>query len=252
MDVFSYQLVCTDQNIRFPFTKTFKQAFYFGICSGSADVIDRAGKIFESFAEGLIMLQSQHCGWNQHRDLFVVADGFEGGPYGHLRFSESDIAANQPVHWLIQFHVFFDFGRGFELIGGILVNKGGFQSLLQIGIGAVGKTFLLQALRIQLNKVAGNVFYFALAPVFHLFPGPAAQLVYGRLAAIFAPVFGNTMQIVNAYKDGIVVFVNNFDDFLHFPVDFRLEQTAETSHTVIDVHHVIAELELKQFLHAQG
>ena len=48
--------------------------------------------------ERVVVLHRQDRGRHQHRDLLAVHDRLEGRTHGHFRFSEPDIAADQPVH----------------------------------------------------------------------------------------------------------------------------------------------------------
>ena len=51
-----------------------------------------------------------------------------------------------------------------------------------------------------------------------------------------------------AYKNDIIILVNQLHHFLHFPIHIGFDETAELPHPVIHMHHVITLLKLVQFL----
>ena len=60
------------------------------------------------------------------------------------------------------------------------------------------------------------------------------------------------MQGVYAHKDDVVVLVGELDDLLHLAVDFGANQSAESADTVVDVHDVVAHLDLVELFEREG
>ena len=81
-------------------------------------------------AEGLVMLLGQHRGRREHGDLLAVHHRLERGADRHLRLAEADIAADEPVHRALGFHVGLGRGDRGKLVGGFLVQKRVFKLLL--------------------------------------------------------------------------------------------------------------------------
>ncbi len=123
------------------------------------------------------MLQCQYCRWDEHRHLFAVVNAFECCPDGHFRFAESHIAANQPVHGMGSFHVFFHILCGFQLVGGVFINKRGLELVLQVSVGHKLKTFGSNTFGIKPDKVPCDIFYPFLGFVFQVLPRIRTQLV---------------------------------------------------------------------------
>ena len=48
--------------------------------------------------EGLEVLEGEHGGGREHRDLLAVAQRFERGAHGDLGLAVAHVAAQQPVH----------------------------------------------------------------------------------------------------------------------------------------------------------
>ena len=86
--------------------------------------------IRHAFAEVIVMLLRQHRRGHQHRHLFALHHGFEGGADGDFRFAKAHVAANQAVHRPGLFHVRLRFGNGGDLVGRFLVDEGVFKFVL--------------------------------------------------------------------------------------------------------------------------
>ena len=78
------------------------------------------------------------------------------------------VAADQPVHRVRRFHIFFKVGGCFFLVGRILINKGSFQFCLQVAIGREGITLLRFTYCVKFDQVAGYVFNFFFCGFFSL------------------------------------------------------------------------------------
>ena len=128
--IFPYQTVCADDDVDTAVGNTFERFFDLCRCACTAQVRNFYRKIFEPFAECLVVLECQNGGGNQYGHLLVVASCFECRPYGDFGFSEAHIAADEPVHWSVAFHVGFYFGRRFQLVGCVFVDKRGFELVL--------------------------------------------------------------------------------------------------------------------------
>ena len=124
------------------------------------------------------MLVGEHGGGYEYGHLLAVDGCLEGCAYGHLRLAESHVAAHKAVHWPLFLHVGFHSLSGGKLVGRILVDKRSLKFVLQISVGREGKSFLVAARGIELDKVAGNVFELAFGALFHLLPCSGAYAVY--------------------------------------------------------------------------
>ena len=69
------------------------------------------------------MLFGQNRGRAQYGDLFIFTDRLKSRPHGDFRLAEADVAAHQPVHRLIVFHIPLDVAHRFFLIGRQCIGK---------------------------------------------------------------------------------------------------------------------------------
>ena len=82
------------------------------------------------------MLLCQNCGRDKKSYLLAVLDGFEGGTYCYFGFAISDIPADQSVHNLFGFHVFFGIFNGGHLVIRFRIRELFFKFCLPDGIRA--------------------------------------------------------------------------------------------------------------------
>ncbi|MPM28418.1 hypothetical protein SDC9_74940 [bioreactor metagenome] len=102
-----------DDNVYFAFFQLGEDLFLFFRRAGAAQVIHFYGKIGQSSAERFVMLGGQHGGRYQNGRLFAIGGRFESRTYGYFRLAEAHVAAYQPVHRMVTFHIQLDFLRGF-------------------------------------------------------------------------------------------------------------------------------------------
>ena len=91
--------------------------------SESIQILHAAGEVFQSVAEGAVVLKGQQSSGYEHGHLFAVGHGFKGSPQGDLRLSKAHISTNEAVHWHGTFHIRFDIGRGLHLIRCVLIEE---------------------------------------------------------------------------------------------------------------------------------
>ena len=123
--------------------------------------------------------------------------------------------------------------------------------MLHEGVGREGKALFVASLGIELDEVAGDVFHLALGLLLHAFPGARPQFADAGRFTLLGPVFGQFVQGVYVDEENVVVLIDEFDDLLHGAVELGTEQPAELAHAVVDVHDVVAYLELAQLFERQ-
>src|ERR1700730_7806032 len=93
LHVFREQTVSTDQDVHFAgfdFLENFLLLFR---GAEAADHFDRDREGRKTLLERFVMLESEDSCGRQHSNLFVVADGLEGGAHGDFRFAVANVAA---------------------------------------------------------------------------------------------------------------------------------------------------------------
>ena len=172
LNVFSQDTVGTDKNIHFPFGKPFHYSLCLNSGAGTTQILHPARQAFQTLLEGLEMLISKHRGRHQN----------------------CNVTAHQAVHRTGTLHVGLHVGSSLALVGGILIDEGGFQLPLQEAVGTVLEPLLLAALRVEFYQVAGNILYLRLGAVFQLLPSSGAELVEAGRFTLLSLVLGNFMQ----------------------------------------------------------
>ena len=141
---------------------------------------------------------------------------------------------------------------GLLLVGSLLVRERRLQLMLQITVGRKGKTAALLALGIQLDEFAGNILDGALRGVLHALPRSRTELIDARRRiAVLILVARNAVQRMDIDQQHIAVPVFELHGLVHLAVLHRPHQTAETPHAVVDMHHVVARLQLVQLRHGK-
>lgn len=126
------------------------------------------------------------------------------------------------------------------MVGGILIDEGGFQLPLQEAVGTVLEPLLLAALRVEFYQVAGNILYLRLGAVFQLLPGSGAELVEAGRFTLLSLVLGNLVQRVDGDKHHIFVLIDNLHHLLRGVTVGDTYQSGKTPHTVVGMHHIVA------------
>ena len=169
--------MCADEYVEFA---AFEVARYLVFLLGGAEaveVVDVDGQPFESFGEGVEVLEGEYGGWDEDGDLLAVAHGLEGGADGHFGLAEAHVAAHQAVHRRGRLHIVLDVDSGLELVGSVLIHKGCFEFVLQVAVGAEGEAACGLAFGVKLYEVAGYVLDLLLGFLLEHLPGVAAQTV---------------------------------------------------------------------------
>ena len=203
-----------DEDVYLAFCHAAVDVVFFACGAEAVEVVDIDGQPLEPVAEGVVVLERQHGVWHQHGHLLGVAAGLEGGTDGHFGLAEAHVAAYKAVHGGRVFHVVFDVLGGFELVGGVLVEEGGFELLLQVAVGTVGIALRRLALGVEGNEVFGYVFDLFFGFLLEYLPGVAAQAVEGGGGAFLAHIAAYLVKAVDADVEGVVVFVDEAYDLL--------------------------------------
>ena len=121
--------------------------------------------------------------------------------------------------------------------------------MLHKTVRRISKPLLILPFGVKQNQVAGNVLHLLFGPLLHLLPGTCTQLIqFRRFAALFSLIFGKLVEGVDAYKNNIVVLINQFNGLLDASVHLCTYQSAELPHTVIDVYDIVAAGKLVKLL----
>lgn len=110
--------------------------------------------------QAAVVLRREHRRRREQRHLATAADGAVDGAHGDLGLAKADIAAHEPVHWLLHLHhVVRHLVEGALLVGRGLVREGRREGR-DARVGGVGRARLaceLLALGVHGDEVRGDV-----------------------------------------------------------------------------------------------
>ena len=143
-----------------------------------------------------------------------------------------------------RFHIFFEIGGSFLLVGRILVNERCLQLGLQITIARKSVAGLRLAFSVKLYQVAGYVFNFFFCGFLQALPGIGTEFIHPRYSAFFAAVLAYAVKRVDVYVQQVVIGIQQAYHLLHFTVYLYLLQTIVFAYAVVYVGNVIAGFKL--------
>ena len=135
------------------------------------------------------MLLGQQCGGNQHRNLPSRLHALERGADGDFRFSKSNIAADQSIHWLGGFHVTLGGRDGRELIGGLLPREGAFKFMLPWRVRRKRNAVRGRTHRLHAQHFRGQIAHRLRNAFFLRFPALSTHLAQRRLGRAGSNIF---------------------------------------------------------------
>src|SRR5690606_4945574 len=189
------------------------------------------------------MLERKNGSGYEYRHLFAIVHGLKWGTDGHFGLSEAYIPTSEPVHGPLAFHVLFDILGGSTLVRGVLIDKGGFQFVLQIAVRTILEPLFRSAFCVQLDQVEGYFLYPRFGLVLDLFPGSRSQFVYFWLGTVLAVEFGDFMQGVDAYVKNIAISVHQLYGLLFLALHIYFLEAPKLSDPVVYMGHVIPDFQ---------
>ena len=120
----------TDKNVYLPLRQVGQHLPGLPGTAGTRQIVDTHRHILQSLLERLVMLEGQHSRRHQYSHLLVVCSSLESGTDGNFRLTEAHVTTDQPVHRACAFHILLQLLRGFQLVGGILVEERSLQFVL--------------------------------------------------------------------------------------------------------------------------
>ena len=140
-EVFGEDFVGTDEDVNLAVFEVFLDTADFLGGTQAADVVNVAGKVFQTGLECVVVLKSQDGCWHKHSYLLAVGGCLEGCPDGNFRFSEAYVAAHQAVHRAIVLHICLDGFCCQFLVRSVFIYEGGFEFSLEVCVRRICETF---------------------------------------------------------------------------------------------------------------
>ena len=204
----------------------------------------RTGKRGKAILQRLHVLEGEHRGRREKRDLLAVHRRLERGAHGDLGLAVADVAAQQPIHRRRRFHVALDVGDRRALIRRQLPLEGVLELLLPVGVGAEGVTRHRLARGVELEQLLGHVAHGLLDARLGLLPGRAAQAIERRPGR--AGVLLNEIEPLDGDEQLVFAGVAKLHELLRLEPDVDPLESDEDADAVVDVDDEVAGLEVAE------
>ena len=159
LHVLGEQPMRADQDVHLP-RFDLQQDFLDLLCRAeAADHLNRYWERRKPLLEGFVVLEGEYGGRREHSRLLVITDRLERGAHRDFRLAVADIAAQQPVHGQLRFHVTLHVDDGLSLVLGLAEFEGVLKLLHPLGIGRELVALCGLTLRIELQQFVGHVLH---------------------------------------------------------------------------------------------
>ena len=220
------------------------------LCFGaleSAHRLDADGRAVKPREERLEVLLGEDRGRGEKGGLLAVHGGDEGGAHGDLRLAVAGVAADEAIHRLGGGHVFFHVGDGGGLIGRRLVRERRFERRKVLGGHLVGEAGHDGAARLRLEKGGCEVLDRLLRVLLVARPTLAVEAMELHLFALYAHVAREEVRVSDGHVQLRAVRVLDREHLAALPGHLHLGGAEEAADAVVDVHHVLAWLDVERF-----
>ena len=246
LHVLGEQAVRADQNIHLAGFGLLENFLLLPGSAEAADHFDGHRKRGEALLEGFEVLKSEDRRGRKHRDLFVIADRLERRAHGNFRLAVAHVAAEQAVHGVRRLHVALHVSNGQILVSGF----GVFEGILKLShpfiFGGKSVAFGRLPLGVELDQLLAHILHGLADAGFRLGPCRRPQMIESRPGALGRPVFLDEVEAGERYikPRPLGVFEQHEFRVAIALVDFL--QTLVLANTVLDVHHVVAHLQVAE------
>ncbi|MNH09223.1 hypothetical protein D3C79_686700 [compost metagenome] len=204
--------------------------------------------VSKAVAEAVVVLLGEQGGRYQDGHLATAVHSDEGGAHGHFCLAETNVAADQAVHWLGREHVFAYRVDGTLLIRGFFEREAGAEGRIVNRRIREGIAFACRAAGIDVEQLGGHVAHLFGGFARGFLPGLRAQSMQGRQGIITAGVAGDQVQVGHWHVELGTLGVFQGEEFSRLVVDFQGRQAQVATDTVVDMHHRGAFAQLGEVL----
>ena len=214
-------------------------------CAGgeeAAEGLDPDRIAGEPVGERVAVLGGQQRGGRHHGHLLAVLDRLERGADGDFGLAEPDIAADQAVHRIRPLHVGLHLGDRLALVGRLDVRERLFHLVLPGRVHPEGVALGVDPLLVEHDQFLGDLadgradLGLGLGEV-----GAAEPMEHRRLAA---DVLAQHVDLVRRHVQLVVALVGDQQVVPLHPADGALDHALVLADAVLDVHDVVAGLEV--------
>ena len=225
----------------FHIVQTFLLLFW---CTETGQQFNFHGIVRHSLAERIIMLLCQNRRGHKECHLLAFLRCLECCTDGYFCFAVTNVAADESVHDLGAFHIFFYIFNGVQLVIGFFEGEVFLKFLLPYSIFAIFITFCCCTLRIQGNQIFRHDLYGFSGFGFRLRPVLTAQFIQFRHSRASTDIFLHHIHLVDRHKKAAAIPIGNFHIIFLDTIHRNFLQTAEHTDPMIIMYHVIANVQV--------
>jgi hypothetical protein len=202
----------------------------------------------EAVDDRLVVLLGQQRGRRQDGHMLAAHHSDEGRAQRHLRLAEADVAADQAVHRL-RAHQVLDHGvdRG-ALVGRLLEAEAGCEGLVVVRRIAVRVALARGPARVERQQLGRGVAHLLGGLALGLLPLARAELVQRCFVGRHAGVAADQVQLRHRHIQRGLVRVFEVQELARPVAEVDVQQPLVAPDAVVDMHHRVADLELRQVL----
>ena len=244
-DVAREQPVGADQDVDLARLEALQHLFHLRRLAQAGDPVEGEGEVGEALAEGAEVLLGEDRRRRQHHHLLAVGGGLDRRPQRHLGLAEADVAADQPVHRLLRFHVALDRLDRLQLVGGLAVGEGRLHRDLPLAVGREGVALAGAPLGEEVEQLAGQGAGRFAGARLHVLPAFAAERRERRLGAR-AGVAAQLRQLVGGDVDPVLALVFEVEVVAADAADLARLEPGEAGDAVVLVDDVVADAQVAE------
>ncbi len=170
-------------------------------------------------------------------------NGFESGADGYFRLAEAHVAAEQPLHGGVGFHICLDFQCAAGLVRRVFIDERALHLSLPICIRFVGKAFSGAAFGVETHDVCCQKFYLLSGFALGVLPFCAADAMQCGFGALFGYVLAHHIQLIGGQIHAVIVGVAEYQTLGVGAVQADDLEAFKDADAVFHVHHIVAGFE---------
>ncbi|MNS33037.1 hypothetical protein D3C72_651390 [compost metagenome] len=192
------------------------------------------------------MLLGQQRGRHQHRDLFIVFHGQEGGAHRHFGFAEANVTAHQAIHRQRLTHI-AEYGvNGLGLIRRGFKREAVTEQLILFFIVLKGVARFRRALGINIQQLGGDITHFFSGFLARARPGITAQFMQRGALFRATGVAADQMQRRHRYVEFCVTEIGNYQVFRRNAARFEGGHSRISPNAMFQMDNGLADVQFCQ------
>ena len=200
----------------------------------------------QALLEVVGMLLYKNGGRCEEYGLFSVHDALKYRAKSNLRFSESDVAAQESVHRLFRLHVFLDVLDRIQLVFRLLIGEIVFK--LRLPYCVRGKSISIDglSLRIEFNEVKSELLDGVFRTAYGLAPLGGSEAGKLRCPSVGSDIFLDMVEAVHRDIKMVVVRIGDLQVVSLRALDFEVYETVISADAVFIIDDQLTRNKIRE------